>query len=308
MNFNFGEVLTRAWQIIWKHKVLWVFGILAGCAQSRSGGNFSGNGGGGRGSDFNPNNPAFRRSFEEAVRWLSENWWVVVLVVVILFVISILFYLIGVIGKIGLIKGTFKADNGAEAMSFGELWSESTPYMWRVFLLSFLIGLAFLVIFLPIFLIGIATAGIGFACLLPLICILIPAAWVMAVVIEQANNAIVLENLGIWDGFKRGWEVSKKNWAPLLVMAIILMLGGGIVGVIFALPNIFAVLPIIIGAASKSETALLLGFACCALYLPVLIFLNGILTAYIQSAWTLTYMRLTQPKDNAPVFVEGNAQ
>jgi hypothetical protein len=31
MNFNFGEVLTRAWQIIWKHKVLWVFGILASC-------------------------------------------------------------------------------------------------------------------------------------------------------------------------------------------------------------------------------------------------------------------------------------
>src|SRR5437773_2631742 len=28
-NFNFGEILTRAWQIIWKHKILWVFGILA---------------------------------------------------------------------------------------------------------------------------------------------------------------------------------------------------------------------------------------------------------------------------------------
>ncbi len=33
MNFNFGEVLSRAWQIIWKHKVLWIFGILASCSQ-----------------------------------------------------------------------------------------------------------------------------------------------------------------------------------------------------------------------------------------------------------------------------------
>jgi hypothetical protein len=29
---DYGEVLTRAWQIIWKHKVLWIFGIFAGCS------------------------------------------------------------------------------------------------------------------------------------------------------------------------------------------------------------------------------------------------------------------------------------
>ncbi len=28
MNFNFGEVLARAWQIAWKHKGLWSAGIL----------------------------------------------------------------------------------------------------------------------------------------------------------------------------------------------------------------------------------------------------------------------------------------
>jgi len=26
---DYGNVLSRAWQIIWKHKVLWIFGILA---------------------------------------------------------------------------------------------------------------------------------------------------------------------------------------------------------------------------------------------------------------------------------------
>ena len=45
MNFNFGETLTRSWQIVWKHKVLWIFGILASC--SRGGGGGSGGGGGG---------------------------------------------------------------------------------------------------------------------------------------------------------------------------------------------------------------------------------------------------------------------
>jgi hypothetical protein len=28
VNFDVGEVLTRAWQITWKHKVLWVFNMF----------------------------------------------------------------------------------------------------------------------------------------------------------------------------------------------------------------------------------------------------------------------------------------
>ena len=42
MSFNFGEVLTRAWQIIWKHRVLWIFGILASCGRGGGGGNGGG--------------------------------------------------------------------------------------------------------------------------------------------------------------------------------------------------------------------------------------------------------------------------
>ena len=30
MKFDVGEVLSQAWQITWKHKVLWIIGILFG--------------------------------------------------------------------------------------------------------------------------------------------------------------------------------------------------------------------------------------------------------------------------------------
>ena len=33
---NFGEVLSRAWQITWKHKILWLFGLLASCSAGGS--------------------------------------------------------------------------------------------------------------------------------------------------------------------------------------------------------------------------------------------------------------------------------
>ena len=32
--FDFGTILSRAWQIIWKFKVMWIFGILAGCGRN----------------------------------------------------------------------------------------------------------------------------------------------------------------------------------------------------------------------------------------------------------------------------------
>src|SRR6266496_3962261 len=99
MNFNFGEVLSRAWQIIWKHKVLWIFGIFAGC--SRSGG---GSGGGGGGSGFRTENgrpfPEFERLFNQIGQWISDHPWVIAAFVVFILLLIVLSIFLGTIGKI----------------------------------------------------------------------------------------------------------------------------------------------------------------------------------------------------------------
>ncbi len=310
MNFNFGEVLTRAWQIIWKNKILWIFGILASCARGNAGG--AGGGGGNSGYRFESGQrPPFadEQFLRLAEQWLNKNGWVIVLIVVAIILISIIFYLIGFVGKVGLIRGTYRAETSAERLIFGELLSESLPYFWRVFGLNFLIGLAFFVIFIPIILFGILTAGIGFLCLIPLICILIPLSWVVMVILEQTNAAIVIENLPMFDGLKRGWEIVRSNIGPVIIMALILFFGGAIVGVILALPIFFTILPLIPSfmTGEFQRSGLLFAGLCFVAYLPFLIFLNGLLTAYIQSAWTLTYMRLATPKENAPIIIEANA-
>ena len=225
-----------------------------------------------------------------------------------------------------MIKGTSLAEKGAEKLYFGEIWSESLPYFWRVFGLNFLTGLAvFAVILIPLILLGVmfalgmasgaraGMAGMGiigfFACFVPIICLLIPIGWILSVVVEQAQAAIVLEDLGILDGFKRGWQIVKMNVMPMVVMFLILGIGGAIIGVIVSFPLIFAFIPVLMGLGTlrQSLTPIYISLACCVVYLPVLIFLNGILTAYIQSAWALTFMQLASPKEDVPVFVEANA-
>ncbi|HQX02273.1 MAG TPA: hypothetical protein PLQ94_09200 [Anaerolineales bacterium] len=311
-NFNFGEVLTRAWQIIWKHKVLWIFGILASCARGGGGGSSGGGGNSGyqTGSGDNPfSGDKIERVMNQVGTFLENNWWIIIAVIVGIFLLSFVFYFLGMMGRIALIRGVAQADKDAESLSFGELWAESMPFFWRVFGLNFLIGLAFLVLFIPLVLFGIVTAGIGFLCLIPLLCIMVPLSWVVMAIIEQAQNAIVLEDLNMLDGFKRGWEIVKANAVPIIIMMLILGIGSGIIGVIIALPIIIAVVPAVIGMAVSQQTLtpFYIAAACCVAYFPVLLFFNGVLTAYIQASWTLTYLRLVKPQEEAPVIIEANA-
>jgi len=319
MNFNFGEILTRAWEITRKHKVLWLFGILAGCSQGNGGG--SGGSGGGNGADYSNgpsgfNLPPELRKFgfmmEEFAQWVTENWWIFIIIGLVVLLLSILFTFLGTIGRIGLIKGSFQAEQGAENIGFGELFKTSLPYFWRVFGLSFLVGLAFVIILLPLILIGALTAGVGFLCLLPLICVLIPIGWAVTLILEQANRAIVLDDKSMFDGLKRGWEILKGNVGTLIAMSLILFGISMVLGFVISLPILILVIPTFFAFAlgeGQSFTPIYIAVAGLCLYAPIAWVLKGILNTFTQSAWTLTWLRLTrspQPLDE-PIPSEPNA-
>lgn len=309
---DIGEVLSRAWQIIWKHKVLWIFGILAGCGGGGNAGGSSnvrtsGNGG-------SPFGGPIDRFFSN----LSQQQVFALVAAVILFILiaTIIAVFLGTIGKIGLVRGVQQADSGTERLSFGELFNGSLPYFWRVFLLNLLVGLIFAVViiaFLLILIVPIITvASTGneqatgivallAVCLIPLICLLLPVGWVVGWVIEQATIAIVIENLGMMDGLRRGWQVVVRNLGMIIVMALILGLGVGLIGgVIIGVPLLAIMGPLMLSLITGTDQGLSGGMAvsllCLVGYLPVLILLNGILRSYIESAWTLTFLRLTRPR------------
>lgn len=217
-------------------------------------------------------------------------------------VILVVVVFLGTIGRVGLIRGTQQVEGGSASLVFGELFSGSMPYFWRVFGLGLLVGLLVLVTVGALVVMGLigtaATLGIGLICLIPLICILVPVLWFISVIVEQASIAIVLEDLGVMDGLRRGWEVVRANLGTMIVMALILMLGvGGIGGFIIALPIALIAVPALIGSSVGTNQAIGSGWALAAIcfiaYLPVLIILNGILRSYIETAWTLTFMKLT---------------
>ncbi len=309
MKIDLGKIFTRSWQIIWNHKVLWIFGIFAGFANSNGGGNNGGSSGGG---DTQPFQGDVERFGGQAVEFFQQYMLIIILACVAILIISFAFYALGMMGRIGILKGVYKVEGGAPSLMFAELWSESMPYFWRFFGMNLLVGLAFLVIFLPIILLGVATAGIGFVCLIPLICLIIPVAWAVGIILEQGQAAIVAEDLTLMDGFKRGWEIAKSDIGGMIVLSLVLGIGGAIIGFIFALPIVAAVIPGAIGMMDFRPGDALpptawFSIACCGLYLPVFIFLNGVLTAYMKTSWALSYLQLTKPSENTPVLTQADA-
>jgi hypothetical protein len=322
MNFNFGEVLTRAWQIIWKHKVLWIFGILASCGRGGGGG---GNGGGGN-TGFDTQSPDLPPQVMQWLQTIEQNIQTYIAIgVAVICVIWIITIFLSTIGKIGLIRGTSQADENVEKLIFGQLFSESTPYFWRVLGLSVILGLPVFIfaltvaIFAVFLVLGIAGSGSGnepLAALgiIPLVigcvCLLIPVMFVLRMIFRQAERAVVLENMAVLPSLSRGWEVFRANLGPIIVMAIILAILGFIVGLIIAIPVFLVVFPTIFALAmgqGESYTPLIFMGVCLCLYVPVALVLQGIVTAYTESAWTLTYMRITKTQDETPEVLEANA-
>jgi hypothetical protein len=301
---DFGEILSHAWQIFWKHKILWVFGILAGCSSANSGSSslrytFE--------SDVSPRVQYF---FNTTPGWVSAS--LIGLVILFIVVAIILAIFLSTIGRVGVIRGALQADQETMKPEFSELFNGSMRYFWRVFGLNLLVGLSLAVIFIIFIVVGIlgsiVTLGLGLLCFIPLLCLLVPISWVVGIVLDQANIAIVVEDLGILPGLQRAWEVVKNNAGNYIVMALILVLGVGLIGgLIIGLPAALVVVPAALGSIAGSDQSLtggmLVSVLCIFAYLPIAIFLNGLLQTYVKTAWTLTFLRLTDhPAVSQPVL------
>lgn len=307
---NIGEILTRAWKIVWKHKVLWLFGVLASCGQTggSSGGSSSSGGAGGS------------QAMRLPMGWLSEignmDWLWIVLIIVggMIFILFMIFLMMSLntVGRVGIVRGVLQAEGGKEKISFGELLSNVKPFFWRVLGLNLLIGVGmFALVILGVFalaFITIITLGIGLLLLLPLLLLFVPLGWAIIVLQEQANVALIVEDISITEALKHSWQVVVSKPANYLVMGLILILGVGLLGLLIGgLPMLLVLIPMLIGMIINEQAAINTGLifsgVCFAVYLPFLLVLVGIMRSYIITSWTLSYLRWSGKTPSKPAVM-----
>jgi len=305
MNFNFGEVLTRAWQIAWRHKVLWLGGIVIGFVGFLS----------------LPINLLTNQSFLSFQithpREIGQEMWLPLLGVGLIIIVSILSIPINVVGMAWPSLGTIRVEKGTERLNFVELVKGTFPYFWRILGMFLLVGLGLFVVmgvfFACIALLSIVTLGMGVICAFPLFIVLIPLVILIYAIVEQAMSAILVDNLGMSDALQFAWDLVRKNLGVMALLSIIIYIGSTIVSMIISVPMMIPMFGMISRMGTEPDIQLMEKlFRNMTLWMlafsPIYILVQGFLFAFIQAAWTLTYMRLTKPQANESMTpLEANA-
>ncbi len=317
---DIGYLIDKSARITWKYKFLWLFGILASCTGSFNvpSAPYSGFEG-----YIDPNNPeAIPPALQQYLGWLEntdpEQMTAIFFGLMCLgFILQFVFLFIRSAGHAGLIQGIYQAEMDVVTQSFGSVFQTSKGFTTRIAGLSLVVFLAACVVFFVGFCsfiavvgsFGGAKAGSGMEpglimLVICLMCVIYLFAGLLTMILTQAQAAIVIENVGISEGWRRGSQVFKSNLGAYLLLGfalvvaglvITVVIGGIFVGISMAAlgsPSTPSINPFTIW---QDETLYkMLGYS--LILWPFILLFQGIVMTYIRSLWTLAYIR-NRPQD-----------
>ncbi len=294
MKLDYGLLLRRAWDIIWAHKFLIVLGVLVALT---SGGNASGTGYRFNGGNFDQTMP---RDFQDIPEMpnldiprdlglpVAIGGALLVVIIVLAIVVGLVVWVVATLARGGLIAGVDTIVDGGVS-SFSQAFSAGLQKGWRLLGIGILPGIPGLIILLAglgvvgfslgltQFLdVGWRSLGTGALVLIGgLVCIVAPIALVLGLLRTFAERACMLEDLGVFASYKRGWQVLSTNIGPVVILFLIQIGISIALGLLGALPGIVMTL-------------------CCILW-PVLLVVQGAISAYFSTLWTLAWREWATP-------------
>ena len=305
---NYGALIGRAWQITWRYKVLWIFGILLALTMSSGGtaGGGGGNGGFGSGASATMESAAFAP----------------VLASFLMLCCCALLFLIVVAVIVQYVARTalYRSVDQIEEAGDGPTWREGFRLGWssralRMFLLDLIIGVVFVLAAmllvglgaLPLLLLVFdneAARIIGIVATIGLEMLIFFGLMVVGVLISIGGQfwrrEIALANRGIGAALSGGVTMARHSAGNVGIMWIILTVIGVVFGLVTAMV-FFALAFMAFGAGGglgyavyaltdSPGLAILVGLPIFLLItmIPIAI-VRGIYLVFDSSAWTLVY-------------------
>jgi len=288
MHFDFSEILTRALKITWKHKVFWLFSAMPTMVSFL----------------FVPF--MFLPIFFSETDPYREPFFVDQPVYVLLFIgfslfISALSVVLYGISSSAVTLGVLQVDGGTEKMEVGKLFEDSKPYWWRVLGVLLLIGIGISFIFMVVFgcmtMIGAVTVGLGFICMMPFFLVIYPIMMVLYGFIEISQAAVVVDDIGVTDAIRRGWELVKVNFWRILLISFIVYMGISILSSIVVLPFMtpFFFFPFLMEGGQfepNLRTIMLFMGGFSLILILVMAVIQGVTITFLKSTYTIVYLSL----------------
>jgi hypothetical protein len=349
------KVLKRAWHILWNYRVLWLFGLILALTAGGSSGGGGGNSGyrfsGGNGNQTGGNIDRWFQEFFRPLNQMPENQlintliWVGVGLLCFFLVIGIIFAIARYVSETAVIRMVDEYEASELKVGFRQGWGYGwSRTSWRLFLINLLVNLPAIILFLLLLILGVIiyfmvsggnnltsvtgiVGGVGLAFLLIFLVILLEI--VLRLLREFFWRVCALQNLGVIDAIKCGFELVKRNWQSVGLMWLV-MLGLGIAMAIATIILFFLLIPlyivmaipavivagipalIVFGITNLFLSTPLAAIAALVIGLPLffmvafspLVLLGAWVQVFKSSVWTLTYRELLVLDDLASAELE----
>ena len=304
---DYGRVLTRAWEITWRWKILWILGFLAALGSGGGGG-----GGGGGSTSYSTTGNEWPWGYRFYEPYIPPGVIAAIVGVACLAIlIGVAIWVVSVIARGGLIAGVQQVEEEGQT-SFGLAWRAGARRFWTLFGISILaaIPLIILVVVGIIVIIGMFV-GSGFAftssdwagvtgILTSILCggVFICGMVIATIILQQiriyAERAAILENLGWIEAFARGWNVLKANLGPTIVFWLIFLAIGVAFFIAIGIVIAATALPFIALVVNIDPGPWLIAPICCGglVFVIVAALVNAIVQTFTSATWTLAYREM----------------
>lgn len=276
--FSIGNILKRAWQILWSYKLLWLFALLLALS---GGASSSTAGGGGSGPGYTANfedsrviqNYAPSMWYPEVEDWLGQNIaplfateqrafetiaWFIGGIILLSILVGLLLALVRYPSETAVMRLVDEHEQTGTKYRFKEAWKLGwNRRAWRLFLIDLLIGTpAFAIVMTLVglivwmaFRIGDSVKAslntgsiIGLIIFVLLIIAFSIFMWFVSLLRQYVARYNALENTGVWESFHRGWSLFKASFKNTFLMGLV-MVGVGMAAGVAMMIAVFLLIP-----------------------------------------------------------------
>jgi len=312
---NYTAILKRSLQITWRHRALWVFGILLAL--------FSGGGSGG-GSNYGQllNYRLERGQYPpgNAPLGLGANWPLIAGLILLLLGIVLTLIILSIMVRLlseGALIGMVDEVERTALTTVRSGWRTAWARFLRLFGINLTIGIPMTIVLLlllgivlaPLLLIPLGSSihANGLSVMGVILTVFLGLLWLLFVLVlsaavgllrELAYRRCVLSGEGVFHSIQDGYLLARRNLRDVGLMWLLLFgidLGIGVLSIPLVLLGLALVAgPALVGWAifRSIVAAVAAGVLPFLLFIAVAVFLGGLYAIFRSAAWTLTYREL----------------
>lgn len=299
---NYGSIIKEAWQITWKNKYLWWFGLLVALS-------------GGVSSNFSPSwkeKSGWEENMQQKIsEWAVVHWNWIVGGLILLGLLTIVFLILNVWGRGALVVSLGKiAAKGPTNFKAG--MREGKKFFWPILGLNlFLFGISMTTLIIlgtPVAILFYLKAyGVGAFLAFGGLSIFILLIILFSFLQRFGIIYLVLGKISFWNALENAYQLFRRNLFPSLIMGIIFIplgLLAGLTALAFILVSLlFFLIPGLLAYFLMGKWVII-----SLLVLGIIILLIGILTinsvyaVLAQAIWILFFRQIALSKEEEKIM------